>query len=259
VVIAYVLLFQLWLTIGYALAVPVTAVDLMRSQTPPVKPQGFLEHAALYGIPVAAAVLVIAVAGRTRPFLWWVFLARTTSLLVFAWMAVAWAESRVESAEWSNRAFAECLAAGAVAFVHHRAVLWWDKGGLAQGRRRPAPGEVWYAWVPFRDTDETREHYCVIMGTRLRYVEVLQITSKNKDHRPDHIRIPNHGWDESSGKDHWIEIGLAPRRVPYENFTGNRPKGRCPKATWRELQARRPAPDPSSRPALWNRITQFRG
>ncbi|WP_215455353.1 hypothetical protein [Streptomyces sp. ATCC 21386] len=121
---------------------------------------------------------------------------------------------------------------------------WWDDGGLNGGRRRPAPGEIWHASVPFRESAGEKPHYCVVMRPRLRHVEVLQITSQDKDHRADFVRIPNDGWDSSSGKAHWVEIGLPPRLVPYENFTRTRPKGRCPKPTWRQLRAGRPATGP---------------
>ncbi|MGW0711827.1 hypothetical protein ACWD4G_38730 [Streptomyces sp. NPDC002643] len=99
---------------------------------------------------------------------------------------------------------------------------------------------MWHARVPYRETQGGKERYCVVLSTRLRHAEVLKITSQNKDSRSDHIRIPNDGWDLTSGKPHWVEIGLPPLIVPYADFTDLRPKGRCPRPTWRQLRSRRP-------------------
>ncbi|MFD5506658.1 hypothetical protein ACFWIB_02640 [Streptomyces sp. NPDC127051] len=107
---------------------------------------------------------------------------------------------------------------------------------------RPRPGEVWLAMVPLREDPEQRlRHYCVVLETGSGAARVAQITSKDKDGRRDHIRIPNHGWDEFSGRSHWVEIGREPRVVPYRRFLKFRPQGPCPDAVWSELQARRPA------------------
>ncbi|MFE6837389.1 hypothetical protein ACFVFI_21470 [Streptomyces sp. NPDC057705] len=47
--------------------------------------------------------------------------------------------------------------------------------------------------------------------------------------------MPNDGWDKHSGRDHWVESGLSPRRVDYRMFLTSRPQGRCPAPVWREL------------------------
>lgn len=234
------LLLSVWTVVGSVLALPVTVVDLMASQDPPVRLHGFEQHAVVYGAPVAVALGVAALTRWSRPSPWWTYLAHAAVVLVASRAAVAWAETRFDSPDWSSRALAQGGAAGLTAFLSHLAVRWWDNGGFNHGRRRPAPGEIWHAFVPFRDSDAGKERYCVVMRTRLRHVEVLKITSQDKDHRSDHIRIPNDGWDLRSGKAHWVEIGLPPLIVPYTDFTDPWPKGRCPKPTWRQLRARRP-------------------
>ncbi|MER5436318.1 hypothetical protein [Streptomyces sp. NPDC002588] len=253
------LLLNLWVLVGYALALPVIVPDLMASQKPPQEVHGFDQYAVLYGIPVAAAAAVTAFTRRTRPCPPWVFLTRTVAVLALSQAAVAWAGARFDSPEWNSRSLAQSGAAGLAALLCHQASRWWDNGGLNGGRRRPATGEIWHALVPFRESDAELPHYCVVMTPRLRHVEVLQITSQNKDNRADHIRIPNKGWDFTSGKDHWVEIGLPPRRVPYEKFTKTQPQGRCPKPTWKQLRDRRPTPKPSGTPSVWSRITQRLG
>ncbi|WP_053689184.1 hypothetical protein [Streptomyces sp. WM6372] len=131
-------------------------------------------------------------------------------------------------------------------------------------RARPRPGEVWLAMVPLReDPGQQLRHYCVVLETGSGTARVAQITSKDKDGRRDHIRIPNHGWDEYSGRSHWVEIGREPRVVPYRGFLKSRPQGRCPDAVWSELQARRPAAVPaapaSGTPLLKRILRTYRG
>lgn len=239
------LLLNLWVAVGYTLALPVTLPDLMASQDPPLHVQGPVQYAVVYGIPVAAAVGVALFASRRRPVARWVVGARAAGVLVLGQIAAHWAAARFDAPEWSARAMAQCGAAGLTAYLCRVAMRWWDNGGLTSGGRRPGPGEIWHAAVPFRDTEGSKERYCVVMRSRPHYAEVLKITSQNKDHRHDHIRMPGDGWDLTSGKDHWVEIGLQPLRVPYQDFTDGRPKGRCPRPVWRRLQAQHPAPTAS--------------
>lgn len=135
----------LWSAVGSALALPVTVVDLMASQQPPLQLRGFGQHALVYGAPVAVAAGVAASMGRIRCGPWWVFLARTAVVLALSRAAVVWAEARFDSPDWNSRALAQGGAAGLTAFLCHRAVRWWHNGGLNGGRRRPAAGEIWHA------------------------------------------------------------------------------------------------------------------
>ncbi|WP_416984430.1 hypothetical protein [Streptomyces sp. T028] len=248
VALAWFLLLFLWNAVGHFLALPFVMSDPKFRTTGP-------GHLGVYGVPVLVAALVVALASRTRPHLWWIYVARTTSLVVLAWMGAAWAEATADAPE-GNYSTLVPLTAGCVAFAHHRALLWWDRGGLNGGRRRPAAGEVWLAMVPYRESETVDKHYCVIMRSGLRYAEVMQITSQDKSHRSDHIRIPNQGWNEGSVKEPYVEIGLPPRRVPYGDFINDRPKGRCPKSTWRQLRARRPESGHSELRKVWSELAR---
>ncbi len=211
--------------VGCLLALPVLLPDMMSEQTPPLKPHGTGEWAVLYGIPVLVASAVVAIAGRAGRFVWWLFLARVAVMLAAVAGAVLYTESRVSGLPWNVRCSMEGLAAGLAALVVHLGVRWWDK----QRGARPLPGEVWLAMVPLReDPKQQLRHYCVVLGTGSGGARVAQITSKDKDGRRDHIRIPNDGWDEVSGRPHWVEIGREPRVVPYREFLKTRPQGRCP-------------------------------
>ncbi|MET7987639.1 MULTISPECIES: hypothetical protein [unclassified Streptomyces] len=252
------LLLNLWITVGYTLALPVTLPDLMASQKPPLHVQGPVQYTVLYGIPVVAAAGVALFANRRRRRPRWVFLARAAAVLVLGQIAAHWAAVRFDAPEWSARAMAQCGAAGLTAYLCLLAVRLWDNGGLNSGKRRPGPGEIWHAVVPFRDTDGRKERYCVVMSNRRHHAEVLKITSQNKDRRDDHIRMPGDGWD-FTGKDHWVEIGLQPLKVPYQDFTDGRPKGRCPRPVWRRLRDGRPVATGSGTPTAWSRVMQYLG
>ncbi|MFI0967912.1 hypothetical protein ACH4S8_42150 [Streptomyces sp. NPDC021080] len=240
------LLLNVWIAVGYGLALPLTLPDLMASQEPPLHVRGPVQYAVVYGIPVVVALGVALFASRRRPCARWALLARTAAVLVLGQVAAHWAAAQFDAPEWTGRAMAQCGAAGLTAYLCLVAVRRWDDRGLPSGSRRPGPGEIWHAVVPFRDNEGSKERYCLVMRSRPHHAEVLKITSQNKDHRDDHIRMPNDGWDHTSGKDHWVEIGLQPLRVPYRDFTDDRPKGRCPRAVWRRLRAESPTPAASA-------------
>ncbi len=233
-----------WLVAGFALALPVALADPSAGRYAPPEQPTPAQAAAVYGVPLAVAFGVAAYTRWSRPSPWWAYVVHAAVVLAATQGAVIWTEARLGLSESDSPGLAQTGAAALAAYLCHRGVRWWDDGGLNGGRRRPAPGEIWHASVPFRESAGEKPHYCVVMRPRLRHVEVLQITSQDKDHRADFVRIPNDGWDSSSGKAHWVEIGLPPRLVPYENFTRTRPKGRCPKPTWRQLRAGRPATGP---------------
>ncbi|MGW3917325.1 hypothetical protein ACWEBX_38475, partial [Streptomyces sp. NPDC005070] len=171
----YVLL-NLWMIVGYALALPVTLPDLMASQDPGLHVRGPVQYAVVYGVPVVAAAGVALFASRRGSVARWVVLARAAVVLVLGQIAVHGAAARFDAPEWSARAMAQCGAAGLTAYLCLVVVRRWDNGGLASGSRRPGPGEIWHAAVPFRDTVGGKERYCVVMGNRRHYAEVLKIT-----------------------------------------------------------------------------------
>ncbi|WP_328764370.1 MULTISPECIES: hypothetical protein [unclassified Streptomyces] len=231
--------------VGVLLALPVLLPDLMAQQTPPVKVEGAGQWAVVYGVPVVVACALVALAGRGGRVVWWMFLVRVAVLLAAVAVAAGYAEGRAAAAPWNVRMCVEACAAGFAALVVFLGVRRWDEAIGA----RPRPGEVWLAMVPLREDPQRQlRHYCVVLATGPGGARVAQITSKDKDGRRDHIRIPNHGWDEVSGRPHWVEIGREPRVVPYRKFLKFRPQGPCPEAVWAQLRDRLPA-GPGSVPA----------
>ncbi|MEU6868088.1 hypothetical protein ABZ924_33485 [Streptomyces sp. NPDC046876] len=235
---------------GCLLSLPFVLPDL----SVPVGVEGAGRWALLYGVPGAVALALTAVAGWGARFVWWLLLVRTPVLLAVAVCAVLALKSGVAGQPGNVRAAAGGAAAGLAALVVHLGVRGWDRRRGA----RPLPGEVWLAMVPLReDPGRQLRHYCVVLDTGSGAARVAQITSKDKDGRRDHIRIPNDGWDRVSGRAHWVEIGREPRVVPYRKFLKSRPQGRCPADVWTQLQSRRPAAPPPP-PRLKRLLTRLR-
>ncbi|WP_406090584.1 hypothetical protein [Kitasatospora purpeofusca] len=253
--------------LGYPLALPVLLPALMSAQAPPQHTTPG-QVAVLAAISYTVALLLDGQAARRRRRVApWVVPARAAVLAgacsLLAHLVGAYAVPKLlgtQDPAPANGYALQCLAVGALAWGWRTAVRAWSGDLLERPRVRPArtgagrsaartttvprpsAGEVWVAMVPFRDRAEAARHYCVVVGARSGYAEVLQITSKDKGHRDDYIRMENEGWDRT-GKASWVEIGMAPRRVPYESFLADHPQGPCPPQIWREIQRRQAALD----------------
>ncbi|WP_327073684.1 hypothetical protein OG196_20640 [Kitasatospora purpeofusca] len=262
--------------LGYPLALPVLLPALMGAQAPPQHTTPG-QVAVLAAISYAVALLLDGQAARRRRRVApWVVPARAAVLAgacsLLAHLVGAYAVPELlgtQDPASANGYALQCLAVGAFAWGWRTSVRAWSGdllerppvrpartgAGRSSARTttvsRPSAGEVWVAMVPFRDRAEAARHYCVVVGTRPGHAEVLQITSKDKGHRDDYIRMENEGWDRT-GKASWVEIGMAPRRVPYESFLSDHPQGPCPPRIWREIQRRQAAlgaaPAPTSAP-----------
>ncbi|WP_228984057.1 hypothetical protein [Streptomyces sp. DH12] len=217
--------------LGKLLVSPITVPDLMAAQAPPQHPAPG-EWAVLLAVSAVTAFAVVGSAGRRRPGRGPALFLLTALLLGLCAVVALWVRGRVGSDGWTLGATLESLAAGVTALALRGAVRRAERG-------RPLPGEVWLAMVPFREDDRRARHYCVVVARRRGHAEVLQITSQDKEGRRDHVWMPNDGWDPASGKEHWVERGVAPRRVPYADFLKARPQGPCPRATWRLVRRRR--------------------
>ncbi|MCB5169817.1 hypothetical protein LG634_34080 [Streptomyces bambusae] len=256
---------------GYMLALPAVLPLLMKPPPDGARPALLLNPWVWLFSLLTAVLLAWMAAGRTSPKERPGLLAAHTALFCAAGAGGAalgaWLGGRLEpklrrgmSAEDGDflvsfaSGLLEITAAGVLALLVFQGIrsryaprqrpydgpIAVGSGGPRTGTRtavriQPRPAEVWLAMVPLRDDPtETLKHYCVIVEAYDSYATVVQITSKDKDHRGDHIRMPNDGWDRT-GTPHWLEIGPPPREVPYANFLTRRPQGRCPKVTWREI------------------------
>ncbi|MFJ1705049.1 hypothetical protein [Kitasatospora sp. NPDC088346] len=202
------LIVVLFVALGYLLGLPVLVPDLMAAQDPP-------QHANLpqLGVLVALAygtALVLAwTAGRGgRRGPWWAVPLRAAVLTglasLLAVLVREFLAPKVFGPEpgWVPTADLQCLVVGVAARVWFKVVRGRARRAphrppATAGGATPAPGEVWLALVPYRERDERSRHYCVIVNAHADHAEVLQITTKDKDDRPDHIRMGTDGWNRS--------------------------------------------------------------
>ncbi|WP_431683426.1 hypothetical protein [Kitasatospora sp. KL5] len=258
---AALLLLPGWFIAGYFLALPAVLPAVMDSS--PEKPHQGLhasQLAVLWAISALTALLLAWMAGgrgRPKPVVLLVHTAVIGAAAAAAVVGASMAAERLAAdpslGDAATRDAARAMligvlgtvAAGIAAAVAFYVLRGWGRRTgyftapvrprtTPAAGRRPAPGEVWLAHVPLReDRSRVLRHYCVILQNHDGHASVLQITSQPKDHRRDHIRIPNDGWDQTSGKAHWLE--LVRREVPYGQFRTARPQGMCPPATWHEI------------------------
>ncbi|MGW7258478.1 hypothetical protein [Streptomyces sp. NPDC054834] len=256
-----------WQVVGYVLLLPVTLPALLAVQkhgprtTTPVQDAGLWTVSALVVLALAWAAQ-----GRRRPKP--LLLLPHTALLSGAAALAVWGATRVNRSiavylrahpatgaasptelPWSFTATLETVAAAvAVAITFHavrrwcrrdepplRVVIPGPRPGTNQEVRLPRAGEIWLADVPLREDDsQTLQHYCVVVRNHASHAEVMQITSKDKTGRRDFIPIPNDDWDYTE-REHWLEVALPPRRVPYGGFLKSTPQGDCPEETWQAI------------------------
>lgn len=76
--------------------------------------------------------------------------------------------------------------------------------------KRPSPGQVWWATMPFSDGSGFKKRPCLVVRTHPRGVDVLKITSQDKSHIRDCIPISNETWYKhvrQSGS--WLDLSLT--------------------------------------------------
>jgi hypothetical protein len=98
------------------------------------------------------------------------------------------------------------------------------------GTTAPAPRQIWFADVPFDDDTGSKVRPCLVMRTSTHHAEVLKITSVNKSHRDEYVRLPVASWDPKADHDSWLELSPL-REVPYYDF--RRYAGWCDSQAWK--------------------------
>ncbi|MEU5592466.1 hypothetical protein [Streptomyces sp. NPDC020298] len=256
-----------WPIVGYFLLLPITLPALLADQKHGPRTTTPAQDVVLW---LVSALVVFALAwaaqGRRRPKP--LLLLPHAALFAGSTGLAVWAAMRVNGSitaklrahptgdtgspaelPWSFTAMLETMAAAVAVTITFYAIRWWCRRdepplrvvipgpppGTSREERRPRPGEIWVADVPKReDETDTLRHYCVIVRNHASYAEVMQITSKDKASRRDHIPFPNDGWDYTE-REHYLEVALPPRRVPYGSFLSSTPQGDCPEEAWETI------------------------
>ena len=71
---------------------------------------------------------------------------------------------------------------------------WWR---VPIGRvPNPAPGEVWWAAVPFEEKRESKDRPCLVLSKSRRHADVLMFTSQDKTGRHGYAAVPAAMWKD---------------------------------------------------------------
>ncbi|MBM7492868.1 mRNA-degrading endonuclease toxin of MazEF toxin-antitoxin module [Micromonospora luteifusca] len=103
----------------------------------------------------------------------------------------------------------------------------------------PAPGEIWWADVPYADGSGSKVRPCLVLRADSRGADVLKITSQDKSDRDDHVRIPTQGWDPGAEHDSYLNL-TEPIRISSAAFADR--AGRCDADLWQKVRSLRHLP-----------------
>ncbi|MCH6164038.1 collagen-like triple helix repeat-containing protein [Streptomyces marispadix] len=104
---------------------------------------------------------------------------------------------------------------------------------LFDGRTPPAPGDIWFAEVPFDEGTGSKDRPCLVVRTLGSHAEVLKITSVDKSSHRNYARISTTSWGAAGEHDSWLELSPT-RKVSYWEF--RRFVARCDPRVWREVK-----------------------
>ncbi|KUL39944.1 hypothetical protein [Actinoplanes awajinensis] len=120
-------------------------------------------------------------------------------------------------------AIVQLVALAVVGLAGWRLFDQWRTGTLShatdrrQGHWPPKPGQIWYADVPFAESDDSKDRPVLVLRTAGRQAEVLKITSQDKSKYPQHyLFLPYAKWHRVLDRDSWLE--LRPQRLDYPRF-----------------------------------------
>ena len=104
-------------------------------------------------------------------------------------------------------------------------------------RGRPAPGEIWWAEVPYQDGAGSKVRPCLVLRTGPGGSAVLKITSQDQSARAAYLRLPTAGWDPRADHDSWLDL-----RGPYQlrGTAFHRRAGVVDTRSWRALRRAHP-------------------
>jgi hypothetical protein len=114
----------------------------------------------------------------------------------------------------------------------------WRQRRARPAARRPAltgpqAGEIWWADIRYDDGIGSKVRPCLVLRAGRRHIEVLKITSQDKRHRRDHVRLPTRQWDPRAARDSSLDV-TNPVRVPVAAFV--RRAGDCDAKVWRGVR-----------------------
>ncbi|MDJ0344394.1 type II toxin-antitoxin system PemK/MazF family toxin [Streptomyces sp. H10-C2] len=106
-------------------------------------------------------------------------------------------------------------------------------GPLRGGKRAPAPGEIWWADVPFEDGPGSKDRPCLVLSVHKGTVRVAKITSRHHEELPGVIALPPGAVGDTQGRTSYLETDEL-RDVRSAAF--RRRAGALDAALWQRVQ-----------------------
>ncbi|MDO0927522.1 type II toxin-antitoxin system PemK/MazF family toxin [Streptomyces sp. TG1A-8] len=90
-------------------------------------------------------------------------------------------------------------------------------GGPGARVRRPRPGDIWWADVPYEDRPESKDRPCLVLAVRGDRATVAKISSKYHDERAGVIPLPPGAVGDAHGRPSFLQTDEL-REVPVADF-----------------------------------------
>ncbi|MGI5398675.1 type II toxin-antitoxin system PemK/MazF family toxin [Streptomyces sp. CA-135486] len=100
-------------------------------------------------------------------------------------------------------------------------------------KRRPRPGEIWWADVPYEDGPGSKDRPCLVLTVRGRTAQVAKITSRYHEERPGVISLPPGTVGDARGRPSFLETDEL-RDVAVWEF--RRRVGRVDPTVWDQVR-----------------------
>ncbi|MFC7309894.1 type II toxin-antitoxin system PemK/MazF family toxin [Streptomyces monticola] len=107
------------------------------------------------------------------------------------------------------------------------------RGPQRTPKRRPQPGEIWWADVPYEDGPGSKDRPCLVLTVRGESAVVAKITSKYHDERAGVIPLPPGSVGDAHGRPSFLETDEL-RDVPLWEF--RRRAGIVDPALWDQVR-----------------------
>ena len=114
---------------------------------------------------------------------------------------------------------------------------WFGPATPAANGRVPAPGDIWWADIPFEERRGSKDRPCLVISAAGRYAKVLMITSQDKSGRDNYLPLLPQVWRRPSQHSSVRSDRLI--RIPISGM--RRIEGRADEQTLRTLTRRYPA------------------
>ncbi|GGJ17950.1 type II toxin-antitoxin system PemK/MazF family toxin [Streptomyces brasiliensis] len=123
---------------------------------------------------------------------WWLALAAVVLLALVATLVDGWGRSR-------------------------RPQRTRPPGRRERAAARPAPGDIWWANVPYEQGPGTKDRPCLVLAVHGKRATVAKITSKYHDERAGVIPLPPGSVGDAHGRPSFLETDEL-RQVPVWDF-----------------------------------------